>query len=65
MEAVRAPDLVGLSFIAARELATACRVVLADADPDGPPISALAWDEHRHAFRDAVIEHLLDLDGDR
>ncbi len=37
------PDVVGLPFHVGREVATGAHVVLANPDPDGPPISAVAW----------------------
>jgi len=37
------PDVVGLPFHVARDLASAAGVTLANPDPDGPPIAALAW----------------------
>lgn len=41
--AVTVPDLVGLPFDAGRDLAMKAGVTLANPDPDGPPIAALAW----------------------
>jgi hypothetical protein len=37
------PDLVGMPFHEARDLVAVMRVALANPDPDGPPIGALAW----------------------
>jgi len=37
------PDVVGLSFLAARERAAAAGLSVANPDPDGPPIGALVW----------------------
>jgi beta-lactam-binding protein with PASTA domain len=37
------PDVVGLPFHVARDLASDAGVTLANPDPDGPPIAALAW----------------------
>lgn len=37
------PDVVGLPFHVGRDVATDAGVTLANPDPDGPPISALAW----------------------
>lgn len=37
------PDVVGLPFHVGYDVASEARVVLANPDPDGPPISALAW----------------------
>lgn len=37
------PEVVGLPFHVAGDLATAAHVALANPDPDGPPISVLAW----------------------
>jgi hypothetical protein len=40
---VEVPNVVGLPFHVGRDLATAAGVTLANPDPDGPPIGALAW----------------------
>ena len=37
------PSVVGLPFHVARDLAIEAGVTLANPDPDGPPIGALAW----------------------
>jgi hypothetical protein len=37
------PDVVGLPFHVARDVASDAGVTLANPDPDGPPIAALAW----------------------
>lgn len=37
------PDVVGEPFLKAREIAQAAGLTLANPDPDGPPISAIAW----------------------
>lgn len=37
------PDVVGMAFQDARELADRLRLVLASEDPDGPPIGVFAW----------------------
>lgn len=37
------PDVVGMGVDEAREIAQAAGVVLAQPDPDGPPLSALTW----------------------
>ncbi len=37
------PDVVGLPFHMGRDLAMEAGVSLANPDPDGPPIGALAW----------------------
>lgn len=37
------PDVVGLPFHVGRDVASAAGVTLANTDPDGPPIGALAW----------------------
>lgn len=37
------PDVVGMPFHIGRSVATAAGVTLANPDPDGPPISGLAW----------------------
>lgn len=42
-EAVTVPLVEGMSFRAAQEIASAAGVTLANPDPDGPPIGALAW----------------------
>ncbi|WP_147305973.1 PASTA domain-containing protein [Subtercola boreus] len=42
-KAATVPDVIGLPFHVGRELAYASGVTLANPDPDGPPISALAW----------------------
>ncbi|MDY0910793.1 PASTA domain-containing protein [Microbacterium sp. CFBP9034] len=40
---VTVPDVVGLPFHVGRDLANDAGVTLANPDPDGPPIGALAW----------------------
>jgi hypothetical protein len=40
---VTVPDVVGHPFHIARDLARDAGVTLANPDPDGPPIGALAW----------------------
>ncbi|KAA9147227.1 hypothetical protein F6B41_25125 [Microbacterium lushaniae] len=40
---VRVPDVVGLPFHVGRDVAGEAGVTLANTDPDGPPIGALAW----------------------
>lgn len=40
---VLVPDVVGERFLKAREIAQAAGLTLANPDPDGPPISELAW----------------------
>ena len=40
---VTVPDVVGLPFHVARDVASGAEVALANPDPDGPPIAALAW----------------------
>lgn len=42
-ENVTVPDLVGMPFPLAREIASAAGIALTGPDPDGPPIAALAW----------------------
>ncbi|SDK92458.1 PASTA domain-containing protein [Arthrobacter sp. ov407] len=37
------PDVVGAPFLHAREIAQAAGLTLANPDPDGPPIGAIAW----------------------
>jgi len=37
------PDVVGLPFHIGRDVASDAGVALANPDPDGPPIAALAW----------------------
>ncbi|WIB65723.1 PASTA domain-containing protein [Curtobacterium sp. MCBD17_040] len=37
------PNVVGLPFHVGRDVAHDAGVVLANSDPDGPPIGALAW----------------------
>jgi beta-lactam-binding protein with PASTA domain len=37
------PDVVGFTFSAADELATAAGLSLANPDPDGPPIGSIVW----------------------
>ncbi len=37
------PDVIGLPFHVGRDLAEDHGVTLANPDPDGPPIGALAW----------------------
>jgi hypothetical protein len=40
---VTVPDVVGLPFHVGRDVAGDAGVTLANPDPDGPPIGALAW----------------------
>ncbi len=40
---VTVPDVVGLPFHVGRDLAAEAGVALANPDPDGPSIGALAW----------------------
>jgi len=40
---VTVPDVVGLPFHIAQDMAADAGVALANTDPDGPPISGLAW----------------------
>jgi len=40
---VTVPDVVGLPFHIGRDVAGDAGVTLANPDPDGPPIGALAW----------------------
>jgi beta-lactam-binding protein with PASTA domain len=40
---VTVPNVVGLTFASGREVAYDAGVTLANPDPDGPPIGALAW----------------------
>ena len=40
---VTVPDVVGLPFHVGRDIAAEFGVALANPDPDGPPISGLAW----------------------
>ncbi|MFB2581388.1 hypothetical protein ACEXQD_09055 [Herbiconiux sp. P15] len=42
-ERVTVPPVVGLPFHVGRDVASAAGVTLANPDPDGPPIAALAW----------------------
>ncbi|NMR31854.1 PASTA domain-containing protein [Crystallibacter degradans] len=37
------PNVVGMPFHVGRDVASKAGVTLANPDPDGPPISALAW----------------------
>lgn len=37
------PDVVGMPFHVGRDLANDAGVALANSDPDGPPIGAIAW----------------------
>jgi len=37
------PDVAGLTFHAAREIASAAGLSLANPDPDGPPTGAIVW----------------------
>lgn len=37
------PDVVGLPFHIGRDIADDAGVTLANPDPDGPPVGALAW----------------------
>ncbi|SFS17030.1 hypothetical protein SAMN04487846_3430 [Microbacterium sp. cf046] len=40
---VTVPDVVDMPFHVGRDIASAAGVTLANPDPDGPPIGALAW----------------------
>ncbi|WP_042800729.1 PASTA domain-containing protein [Streptomyces sp. C] len=40
---VTVPDVVGLFVTQARKVAWEAGVVIAAADPDGPPVAALTW----------------------
>ncbi|WP_045279114.1 PASTA domain-containing protein [Microbacterium oxydans] len=40
---VTVPNVIGLPFHVGRDLAHDAGVTLANPDPDGPPIGALAW----------------------
>lgn len=40
---VTVPDIVGLTVTHARKVAWQAGVVIAAADPDGPPLRALTW----------------------
>lgn len=40
---VTVPDVVGFPFHVGRDVASDAGVVLANPDPDGPPIAALTW----------------------
>ena len=40
---VTVPDVVGMPYHVGRDLAAEAGVSLANPDPDGPPIGALAW----------------------
>jgi hypothetical protein len=42
-EFVIVPDVVGERFLSAREIAQSAGLTLANPDPDGPPISGIAW----------------------
>jgi hypothetical protein len=42
-DAVVVPDVVGMLFDIGRDTAREAGVTLANPDPDGPPIGALAW----------------------
>jgi len=42
-DSVVVPAVVGLTMTQARTIATQAGVVLAQADPDGPPLGALTW----------------------
>jgi hypothetical protein len=42
-EFVVVPDVVGQRFFSARAVALSAGLALANPDPDGPPISAIAW----------------------
>ena len=43
VDLVIVPDVVGMRFLAARDAASAAGLSLANPDPDGPPISTVAW----------------------
>ena len=40
---VNVPNVVGRHFLNARDMASSAGVALANPDPDGPPIGAIAW----------------------
>lgn len=40
---ITVPDVVGMPFHVGRDVAAEAHVSLANPDPDGPPIGALAW----------------------
>ncbi|WP_051388727.1 PASTA domain-containing protein [Arthrobacter sp. 35W] len=42
-DVVIVPNVTGLSFLAARDVASSAGLSLANPDPDGPPIGALVW----------------------
>jgi len=42
-DAVQVPDVVGMLLSEARQVAYRAGVVLAQPDPDGPPLGALTW----------------------
>lgn len=42
-EEVEVPDVVGMRLSEARQIAHEAGVVLAQPDPDGPPLGALTW----------------------
>lgn len=42
-DCVIVPNVVGERFLKAREIAQAAGLTLANPDPDGPPIGAIAW----------------------
>jgi hypothetical protein len=42
-DVVTVPDIVGMTVDEGRRLASAAGVVLANPDPDGPPLGALTW----------------------
>ncbi|MFD1713696.1 hypothetical protein ACFSBZ_04355 [Amnibacterium flavum] len=50
------PDVVGMRFETARSFASQLSIALANPDPDGPPISLLAWSVHQARPLDVVIE---------
>ena len=50
---VTVPDVVGLPFHVGRQVATTAGVTLANPDPDGPPIAALAWPGLHYIVRQA------------
>ncbi|MCC3280476.1 hypothetical protein LJ754_15095 [Arthrobacter sp. zg-Y40] len=43
LKRVLVPDVVGLLFHVGRDIADEAGVTLANPDPDGPPIGAIAW----------------------
>lgn len=55
VELVFVPDVTGMRFLAARDAASAAGLSLANPDPDGPPISTVAWPQNPTIARQGPV----------